>query len=275
MTTKESLALARKDLSTNSPSPALDAEVLLAFVMKKSREYILTHPGQALSIPQLNKYKSFITKREQGVPVAYITNHREFFGSSFYVDENVFIPRPSTETLAEEAIKLIKEKNVNSIADIGTGSGCIAIILAKEFPELKIFATDNSEEALKIAAKNARKNKTTNITFLRGSLLKPLESESLKLIVSNPPYLDSSWIKSYTKHEPPKALVSNQKGLYHLKNIIEQSNRHFGKNADLLLEIDPRQASSIKSYATQIFPKAEISIVKDLEGHDRVLKVIN
>ncbi len=275
MNTADAITNASKELASASPSPALDAEVLLSFVMKKPREYILTHPDQAISKPQFNKYKSFITKRVQGVPVSYITNKKEFFGNSFFVNKDVLIPRPSTETLVEEAIKLINEKDVNSIADIGTGSGCIAISLALIFPETILFATDISSKALMVARKNAKTHKIKNITFLKGNLLAPIKSKSIQLIISNPPYLDALWPKASTKHEPSSALISSQDGLFHVNKIINQSKKYYGDIVDLLLEIDPRQASSLKSFAIQKFPKAAISIVKDLEEHDRVLKVTN
>ena len=241
MNTTDAIKNTSKELASTSSSPALDAEVLLSFVMKKPREYILTHPDQVMSKPQLNKYKSLITKRRRGVPIAYITNNQEFFGHSFFVNEDVLIPRPSTETLVEEAIKLIKKKEITNIADIGTGSGCIAISLALIFPETILFATDISSKSLFVAKRNAKTHKIKNISFLKGNLLAPIKSKSFRLIISNPPYLDALWPKSSTKHEPSGALISKKDGLFHLYKIIDQSRKYYGNRTDLLLEIDTRQ----------------------------------
>ena len=171
MTFKQAIVWATKKLE-KSTSPNLDAEVLLSFVLDKPREYLYIHPQTDLNLLQKIKFKKNIAKRALGVPVAYITNTKEFFGFDFYVDKDVLVPRPETEMLVAETIKLAKAGQV--LVDIGTGSGCIAIALAKNLKN-KIIATDVSVKALVIAKKNAQ-NLKVDVDYRYGNLLEPLKN---------------------------------------------------------------------------------------------------
>jgi release factor glutamine methyltransferase len=153
---------------------AFDVEILLAFVLKKPKEFLYAHPEKKLTAAQLAHFKKLITRRAKHEPIAYITNQKEFFGLNFYVDKNVLIPRPETETLVEATISNIKYpiSNSQTIVDIGAGSGCVAVSLAKRFPNAKIFATEISSGAMKVARKNARHHKAA-VIFFRGNLISP------------------------------------------------------------------------------------------------------
>src|SRR3989344_1689515 len=152
MTLREALAWGAKTLQrASTTSAALDAEILLSAVTKKPREFFYTHPSRQLPAANLKKFKAVIARRKRGEPIAYLTLKKEFYGRDFYVDKHTLIPRPETELVIEAAIKFLKAKSYNlktTIADIGTGSGCIAITLALELPKVNVYATDISKKAL-------------------------------------------------------------------------------------------------------------------------------
>ncbi|MDP1709880.1 MAG: HemK/PrmC family methyltransferase, partial [Candidatus Komeilibacteria bacterium] len=165
----------------------LDSEVLLSFVLQKPRAYILAHPEDEVPNDKVEQFNNLIARRAAHEPVAYLINQKEFYNQNFYVDKRVHIPRPSTEDLIDCIKKIIPPDFIGTIADIGTGSGCIAVTLALEYPRAKIIATDISDEALKVVRQNARDLGANKIEFLCGDLLSPLPGP-IDVIVSNPPY---------------------------------------------------------------------------------------
>ena len=202
-------------------SAMLDAEILLSFVLKNPKEFIYAHPEDTISKIQDTRYKKYLLRRIKGEPVAYIIGHKEFYGLDFLVNKNVLIPRPKTELLVEE---ILKNKNIKIIADIGTGSGCIAIALAKNNPKLKIYATDISARALEVAGQNAKFHKV-KITFKKGNLLEPIKHIKLDALVANLPYLSKKiYQKNYSqlKFEPKLALLAGQGGLECYKKLFSQ-----------------------------------------------------
>lgn len=213
MTIKQALIEATKKLKS-----ALDADILLSHAIDKSKEYLYTYPEKNLTKKQTEKYNRLIKKRIKKIPVAYLTNHKEFFNLDFYVDKNVLIPRPLTESLVEEVIKEAKNKKIN-IADIGTGSGCIAIALKKHLPQATVYATDISIAALNVAKKNAKKHRV-KIKFFQGDLLAPLSNKKIDIIVANLPYLTKSQIKNELKYEPKTALLGGDK---YIKKLLRQA----------------------------------------------------
>jgi len=301
MTIKQALLWGIKKLkpterASHGDIAASDAEILLAFALKKPKEFLYTHPEKKITPEQLGIFKHLITHRARHEPVAYLINQKEFFGLDFYVDKNVLIPRPETEILVEEAIRICEQLTINNkqltIVDIGTGSGCVAIALAKNLPDIKIFATEISPNALKVAQKNARHHKVA-ITFLPGDLLVPflknLKSEILNLksltITANLPYLTTrQWQKAQPEiknYEPRLALDGGRDGLKCYRLLFQQisalfaGRRHFVLS--VLLEIDPSQVKPITKLIHSHFPTSKIQIKKDLAGRDRVviIKLLN
>ncbi|PIT93447.1 peptide chain release factor N(5)-glutamine methyltransferase [Candidatus Falkowbacteria bacterium CG10_big_fil_rev_8_21_14_0_10_43_11] len=271
----------------NLSSAFLDAELLLSFVLRKPREYVLAHPEIKLTKKQILKFYKLIAQRAKNIPLAYLTGVKEFYGREFYVDKRVLVPRPETETLIEQVkSEKLKMKSDAIIVDIGTGSGCIIITLAKELENLKskisnlkFLATDVSLGALAVAKKNARLHGVADkIKFMRGNLLEPiLKNRTLVtynlLFVANLPYLMPTQIKNSPtiKHEPLLALSAGKDGLKYyrqLANQLQQFNIKYPNiSISLFCEIDPEQSKAIK----KIFSLAKsMEIKKDLAGRNRL-----
>jgi release factor glutamine methyltransferase len=294
MTIKNALLWGIKKLkilerASHGDTAAFDAPILLAHTLKKSKEFLYTHPEKKLTNAQFRLFKKFVFRRAKHEPIAYIINHKEFFGLDFYVNKNVMIPRPETEILVEETIKNAKYQMPNTktwIVDVGTGSGCIAISLAYHLPNAKIFATEISPGALKVAKKNAQHHKVA-INFLRGNLLEPfikrIKNQELKIkhliIVANLPYLTTrQWQETQPeikKYEPRLALDGGKDGLKYHRLLFKQILTLLkGRNLftlSVILEIDPSQVKSTTKLIRSHFPTAEIQIKKDLANRDRVV----
>lgn len=292
MTIKQSLIWANKKLqplkrTDHNDTPLLDAEILLSFVIKKPKEFLYAHPEKKLTAAQILKFKNLIARRARHEPIAYITGYKFFYGLDFFVNKNVLIPRPETETLVETAIN----KSPTTIVDVGTGSGAIAISLAKNLPNAKIFATEISPGAIKVARKNIRRHRV-NVTLLRGDLLKPFlnlksktrlparQVSNLKslIIVANLPYLTTrQWQKTQPeikKYEPRLALDGGTDGLKYYKQLFNQIKlliTNYSLLVASIFEIDPSQKKSIVNLIKHRFPAAKIEIKKDLAGRDRVV----
>ncbi len=271
MTIKQALLWATKKLNQTSNSPQLDAEILLAYLFNQPKSFLYTYPAKKLTTNQEQKYRTYIAKRKNLYPIAYITNNREFYYNNFFVDENVLIPRPETELLIDEAIKLIKKNNINHIADIGTGSGAIAITLKKLFPKSNIYATDISKPALKIAKKNATLHHA-KINFLYGNLLEPLKNKSIDLLLANLPYVSYDIYHSVKsiKHEPQNALLAKNNGIFYYQNLIAMILKSKQKIKYLILEINPRQEKLLQKDLQKLKPK-KILIKKDLNKKNRFI----
>lgn len=211
----------------NIDSPKQKARMLMQFMLGKTRQYILVYDETNLSKSQEELYFKNIEKLAQGIPLQHITNQQEFMKMNFYVNKNVLIPRQDTETLVEEVIKIAKKINAKKILDLGTGSGAIAISLAKYIEKSQITATDISNKALVIAKKNAKANEVENqIVFLEADLFKGLPKEKYDMIISNPPYIKKEIIKTLdeeVKQEPLIALDGGWDGLDFYRNIIRNS----------------------------------------------------
>lgn len=297
MTIKQALIKYSKLLKDKKITFAdLDAEVILAYILKKPKEYLFSHSENNLTTKQLNDVKAFIQRRVKGEPVAYLTNHKEFFGLDFYVDKRVLIPRPETEILVEEVIKYVNNKSSRcescshqskarlsttrqklTICDIGTGSGCIAISLAKHLPHASIMATDISKPALNVAKKNAQKH-NVKIKFLQSDLLESVSKNKIDILIANLPYLDDDYkyllpsfnIKSL-KYEPQNALMGGPDGLDLYRRLFKQIKASKYNNLTVFTEIDPRQKVSLTKYILKLFPQSKITFKKDLAGFDRLL----
>lgn len=265
-----------------------DAEILLATTLHVPREYLFSHDDEALSKSCEVRFRHLCAKRKCGVPLAYLTGHKGFFGLDFFVNRHVLIPRPETELLVELAIERIKNyqskiKNILLI-DVGTGSGCIPIAILKSLNQknIKSFATDNSRTALGIARKNAIRH-SVDITFLHGNLLYPipltLKSLSPVLITANLPYLTKEQFvrEPSIQYEPHHALVADDlDGTSLYEKLLEQLQSlvsSFQFPVSLFFEIDPSQSQKMTSLIKRYLPKTTIEIKKDLCGRDRVISV--
>jgi len=213
---------------------------LLVYVLKKPLSFLIAHPETKLTPIQLKKFRKLVTKRRKRIPFAYLTHHQGFYGLDFAVTKDVLIPRPETEQLVDWVLGNVNRKAQTTIIDVGTGSGCIAVTLAKYFPNTSVIASDVSAKALLVAKKNARTNGVSKrITFRQGSLLIVLKpGEQPNLVVANLPYLTQPQLKN-VQHEPKLALHGGTHGLELIEKLIQQiANRNISM---AILEIDPSQ----------------------------------
>ncbi len=263
----------------------LDLELIISRVIKKPREFVLTHPEFKLITNYELRITNYIDRRLKGEPLAYIFGEKEFYGLNFKVNKNTLIPRPETELMVDETIKQLTINNEQlTIIDIGTGSGCIIISLAKQLANYKFIATDISRTALRVARQNAKIHKVNKrIKFLNGNLLKPVLNnkkliiDNCKLIiVSNLPYLTPAQIKnsSSIQCEPKLALNAGKDGLKYYRQLFKQIKllvTGYQLSVTALIEIDPQQTAKLKKIIKNNFPKAKIKIKKDLRGLNRLV----
>lgn len=234
-------------LKTISLSPRLDAELILMHILKKTRAQILMAEEFNFSSAEQEQFELILQRYLQGEPLAYIFGEKEFWSLSFKVTEAVLIPRVDTESIIEFILKNFGEKKNLKLADLGTGSGAIAIALAHEKPQWQIHALDFSESALEIAKENAQKNNIHNIDFFSGDWCVGLPWRDYDLIVSNPPYIAQNDAHlAALKFEPQTALVSGEQGLDDLQKIIEQAPFYLKNQGFLIVEHGFDQAEAVK-----------------------------
>lgn len=259
---------------SNIENPISIAKIVLANILKQSKEYLLIHEKEELNTDCYNEYIEKINKIALGMPMQYITNNQEFMGMEFYVDEHVLIPRPDTEILVEEVLKIIDNKENLDIIDMCTGSGAIAISIAKYAPNNNIYAIDISTSALDVAKKNAEKNNVNKeIQFINSNMFQNLKINiKADIIVSNPPYIETETIKTLDKqvqNEPKIALDGGNDGLNFYRNILENSKLYLKENGIILMEIGYNQKQPVTNlFKTQF---KQVNCVKDLSGNDRVI----
>ncbi len=218
-----------------------------------------------------NPSKENIKRLNNGEPVQYIVGNVSFYGNIIDVDKRVLIPRFETEELVENTIKYIKKYNYNSIVDIGTGSGCIAITIKKIFPSMLVDAVDISKDALALAQSNSIKNDTL-INFYEGNLLNPL-NKKYDIIISNPPYIayDEEIMDIVKNNEPHLALYADNNGLYYYEEILKNVYNYINKNGLIAFEIGYDQAEKIKQIVQKYLNNYNIEIKKDMTGKDRMV----
>lgn len=262
-----------------SDTPQLDAQVLLAHVIQRPRTWILAHPDAPLTASQLDSVNQAVLRLKTGEPLPYVLGHWEFFGLDFDITPDVLIPRPETELLVEHAIEFLQSNlEAQSVADIGTGSGCIAVSLAVHVPELHVMATDISSKALNIARRNARKFHVEHqIEFFECNLLPTFEYQtpSLNLICANLPYIPTETLHSLTVfgREPILALDGGADGLDLIQQLIALAPKWLAPGGRMLLEIEASLGASALSLAYDSFSEAEIHLHQDLTGRDRLLEI--
>lgn len=274
MNLKEALVRARGNLARHNVEDAtLEAEILLRHVLKITRPQLYQELDAELSKTDEDSYFRMVARRQQGEPSAYITGHREFYGLDFYVDCSVLIPRPESEFMVEKALEIVCHREVTSIADIGTGCGSIAISLAKRLSGIKIYATDISLPALRIAGKNARKHGVAEfIDFRHGDMLEPLPGP-VDLIVANLPYVRKSELPDSgpLSFEPRTALDGGHEGTTMITALCGQVPEKLCPGGIMLLEIGEGQADAVIDTIREAFKTARIEVTGDYAGIERVV----
>lgn len=274
MATIKQLLVQGESALPESDSARLDAEILLASATRQSRTWLYTWPEHIPTVAEQHLYLDLVRRRRAGEPVAYLIGRREFWGLELKVNPHVLIPRPETEVLVEAVLKTLAQVEQAKIADLGTGSGAIALALAHEKPDWELTATDSSDEALELAEENARLHGIKNISFCRGDWLRALDGKMFTALVSNPPYIradDEHLEQGDVRFEPVHALVSADDGLADIKLIATQSGAHLEHGGWLFVEHGYQQGEDVR----RIFAESgfnAVETIRDLAGHERVTK---
>jgi release factor glutamine methyltransferase len=279
MIIKQALIKATKKLSKVSSSANLDAEILLMQNIKYKvqnypidKTWIYTHSDYKLSKSELKQFQKLISRRFQGEPIAYILGHKEFYGLDFLVNENVLVPRPETEIMVEQAIQYVKNQSL-IVADIGTGSGCIAVLIGKNCPNAKIYASDISKKAITIARKNARLHQV--LSKIKFKIGESLPRQKFDIVLANLPYLRNDQIKKELLFEPDKALYGGLNGTTPYQKLFSKISNKLNKKYLILIEIDPDQVNKLKRIAKRYLDNPFIKVLKDYSGSNRFLKIIS
>lgn len=277
MTLKQALSLAREKLASGNIEDApLESELLLRHVLGIDRARLYLDLESELYSEKYGEYLELIERRLNGEPTAYITHSREFYRLDFYVDSRVLIPRPETELLVERAIDLIKENSYTKVADIGTGSGAIAVSIAVNLPEATVYATDISAPALEVALDNCRRHGVEGrITLMEGDMLEPVREEC-DLIVANLPYIRESELREVNTagFEPVAALDGGADGLDKIRRLCGQASGKLRPGGAILLEIGQGQDEEILTCIRENMPSAVSAVYQDYAGIERVVQVV-
>ena len=259
----------------NIEEPKLKSRLLMQYVLNETRQYVIVNDMENLEKNKEKQYFEGIKILKKGIPIEHITHQKEFMKLNFFVDKNVLIPRQDTEILVEEVIKIAKRINAKKILDLCTGSGAIAVSLAKYLPQTEITAIDISNDALKIAKKNAVSNNVENqITFISSDMFTNLNEEKFDIIVSNPPYIKTNVIKELdiqVKNEPYIALDGGEDGLDFYKKIINESYQYLKCNGYLCLEIGFDQKFDVIELIENAEKFEGTYSKKDLFDNDRII----
>lgn len=272
------LAAARARFAERSTSPGLDAQLLMAHVLNESRAHVIAHPERDLTPAQEARFAEMVERRAAGEPMAYILGQRAFYDLSFDVTPAVLIPRPETETLVELAIAAPQTQRRGAvIVDVGTGSGAIAITVAAHCPQADVHALDISADALAVARRNAARNGVT-VSFHHGDLLAPIADARLTVdvLLANLPYIDSGVLPGLdvSRYEPALALDGGPDGLDIVRRLLAQAPHVLAPDALVLLEIGADQGERACELARAALPDAQVDVVKDLAGLDRVVRAV-
>jgi release factor glutamine methyltransferase len=263
-------------ISQHTETPALDAQVLVAHFLEKPRSWVLAHPEASIDDHQYNKIIQGMGRLEHGEPLPYIIGHWEFYGLDFHLTPDVLIPRPETELLVENGITwLLNHPNQRKVVDIGTGSGCIGIALAKNIPDLQVLMVDISPGALVVAQGNAEKHGLSDrLEFRQADLLEGIE-EFFSLICANLPYIPSPILinLSVAEREPRLALDGGRSGTELISRLLDQSRSHVAPGGMIILEIESSQGDEVRSMANSFYPASHLELLKDLSGFDRCIEI--
>lgn len=263
---------ATKQIYSQSDTPRIDAEVLIQHVTGQSMAWLIAYGDTPASAEHIKSFYELVRRRGHGEPVAYITGVRDFWTLTLKVDENVLIPRPDTEALVDSALESLARDQSLDVLDLGTGSGAIALSIAKERSMAKVIATDLHDGALNVAKANAVDNDINNVEFRQGGWFEPIDGkEQFDLIASNPPYVepgDAHLSQGDLRFEPITALVAGNQGLADLHNIIENAPRFLKDGATLIVEHGYNQAEQVaEAFSKNGFQ--HIELVKDINDLPR------
>jgi len=262
-------------------TPTLDAQVLLAHVINRSRTWLLAHPEYVLSSSELETSNNAITAYENGTPLPYLIGSWEFFGRKFFITPDVLIPRPETELLVEMALRWVDNRLIAHpgekiiAADIGCGCGCIGISLGINRPAVEIIACDISLAAISVAIRNAISHSVrSRFHPIQCDLIPPVISK-FHLICANLPYIPSQRLTQLAvfKKEPTLALDGGRDGMDVLKRLLSMSPWYLATGGMMLLEIDSSQGECVEKLAKATFPGAMVELFQDLAGHDRLISI--
>lgn len=283
-TISDALHTATTLLSRTSPSARLDAELLLEHVTGLSRTSFRTAPERVLPAAAGWSFQQLLKRRIKGEPIAYIRGQQEFWSLLFEVTPAVLIPRPETELVVERALQHLEKNTAAWVADLGTGSGAIALAIASERPAVQIVAIDASKDALEVATRNAARLQIANVRYLHGSWFAPLTGDSpvesftgsfaaqFNVIVANPPYIaadDIDLSPEVRRHEPGMALICGPTGLEALNHIVGAAPRHLAPGGWLVLEHGWKQADAVRDLLVRT-GFTHVRSHADLAGHERV-----
>lgn len=268
------LADAIKRLTPVSDSPRLDAELLLARALDVPRSYLFAHPEDELDTAALGRFLTTIESRTQGAPLAYITGQKEFWSMNLMVTCDTLVPRPETEVLVDQVLLRIPPGDVMKMLDLGTGSGAIALAIAKERPVCDVTATDFSAAALAVAAENARQHSLPNIEFLLGDWLEPVAGQMFDIIATNPPYVPSEDPDlERLKQEPLAALASGPDGLDAIRRIAVDALLVIKPGGSLLIEHGDEQHAAVAQILREAGWK-DTGVTNDLARIPRVTSAV-
>ena len=276
MTIVEVLKLSADYLQKHgSDSSRLDAELLLAHALGMRRLDLYLKFDRALSEPELSAYRGLVGRRARGEPVAYLVGHKEFMGLDFEVTPDVLVPNPDTEVLVQRAVELARDSQVPlRVADVGTGSGCIAVSIAHYAPATEVWASDVSREALEVTARNVSRHRVAERVHLEcGDLLEPLPGQ-FDLICANLPYIDVAAdhnLAAEVVAQPARALYAEQGGVELVNRLLEEAPARLKPGGRILAEVDPSILAAAVEAASRGF--AGNRLHRDAGGHERVLEV--
>ncbi|HBB95293.1 MAG TPA: hypothetical protein DC054_07860 [Blastocatellia bacterium] len=269
------LSEAARRLDANISEPRLDAGVLMSHVIGRDRAFLVAHPEATIAEHQLKQFEEFIARRVQGEPLQYITGHQEFFKLDFEVTPDVLIPRPETELIVEAALELVDANAEFAFADIGTGSGCLAVSILNECREARAIAIDISEQALRIAQRNAERHRVANrLRLVQSDFFDAISvNETLDLIVSNPPYVSDDEMKTLQREvqrEPRAALAGGSDGLALIRRLLLDAPGHLRPAGYLVFEFGINQDVAIRDLVDREVWKL-IEIRNDLQQIPRTI----
>ena len=268
------------------PSHALSTELLLMHALQRDRAWLYAHAGDAFDPAAQDEYLRLLDRRAAGVPTQYLTGHQEFWGLKLEVTSAVLIPRPETEHVVEVALDRLRGRQdaALGIADVGTGSGCIAVALAHELPHSEIFATDISAAALEVARRNAARHAVSDrIHFIEGDLLGPIRSrlpalDFLDLVVSNPPYVgrqeQAELSREVRDHEPHGALFAGATGVELYARLIGEAEQVLGENGIIVLELGHNSLEPVQAIFGAGAAWIDVAVQNDLAGIARVISAV-
>jgi release factor glutamine methyltransferase len=268
----EAQTLLAKQLNLDPSEARVDAQLLLQTTLKVNRAWLISHENDALQASNHADFQALLSRRLQGEPIAHILGQREFYGLDLLVTPDTLIPRPDTETLVEAALVKIQSNVRYAVLDLGTGTGAIALAIAKNRPLANVMAVDASEAALKIAKKNAQNLAIPNVKFILSHWFDELTGEKFDVIVSNPPYIEQDDVhlaQGDLRFEPISALASGVDGLNDIRHIIDNCLIYLNPQGWLMLEHGYNQAASVADLMAHA-GLTNIETIKDLGGNNRV-----